>query len=125
MALTTGVFSGTLGSVKNVPAFGVSYEFAYNLLSSSEVPVLSMLTDMEIQTVYTSNVIADTNFNNEDATATIVVGGHLDSVPAGAGINDNGSGSATNLEMALDLYRNPPAVCCFSFFCFLPFPFPF
>ena len=80
---------------------------------------------MEIQTVYTSNVIADTNFNNEDATATIVVGSHLDSVPAGAGINDNGSGSATNLEMALDLYRNPPAVCCFSFFCFLLFPFPF
>jgi Zn-dependent M28 family amino/carboxypeptidase len=31
---------------------------------------------------------------------TIVVGGHLDSVAAGPGVNDNGSGSATILELA-------------------------
>jgi len=31
----------------------------------------------------------------------IVVGSHLDSVIAGAGINDNGSGSSANLELAI------------------------
>lgn len=32
-----------------------------------------------------------------DATNTIVVGSHLDSVLAGPGLNDNGSGSTSNL----------------------------
>jgi hypothetical protein len=32
---------------------------------------------------------------------TIVIGSHLDSVPAGPGINDNGSGSMSNLAVAL------------------------
>jgi len=31
----------------------------------------------------------------------VVVGSHLDSVDAGPGINDNGSGSATNLQLLL------------------------
>ena len=44
-----------------------------------------------------SNVIADTEEGREDQT---VVGAHLDSVPEGPGINDNGSGSATILEIA-------------------------
>ena len=30
---------------------------------------------------------------------------HLDSVPFGPGINDNGSGSSLNLELALQLHR--------------------
>ena len=33
----------------------------------------------------------------------MVVGAHLDSVPAGPGINDNGSGSSTILEVALQM----------------------
>ncbi len=35
----------------------------------------------------------------------MVVGGHLDSVPEGPGINDNGSGSATILEVAQNLAK--------------------
>ncbi len=35
----------------------------------------------------------------------IVVGSHLDSVPAGPGINDNGSGSSANLELAIQMYK--------------------
>jgi Zn-dependent M28 family amino/carboxypeptidase len=38
-----------------------------------------------------------------DPDNTIVVGSHLDSVLAGPGINDNGSGSSVNLELALQL----------------------
>ena len=38
-----------------------------------------------------------------DAEQTVVVGAHLDSVIAGPGINDNGSGSSTILEIAEEL----------------------
>jgi len=51
--------------------------------------------------IITYNVVADTLTGNPGST--IVVGSHLDSVDAGPGINDNGSGSATNLELALQI----------------------
>ena len=35
-----------------------------------------------------------------DRDKKVVVGGHLDSVPAGPGINDNGSGVSSILEIA-------------------------
>jgi Zn-dependent M28 family amino/carboxypeptidase len=44
------------------------------------------------------NVLADTKRGNRNKT--IVVGAHLDSVEAGPGINDNGSGTATLIETA-------------------------
>jgi Iap family predicted aminopeptidase len=46
----------------------------------------------------TVNVIAETSAGRGDRV--VMAGGHLDSVPAGAGINDNGSGTAALLEMA-------------------------
>jgi Zn-dependent M28 family amino/carboxypeptidase len=49
----------------------------------------------------TTNVIAETA--GGDADNTLMLGAHLDSVPQGPGINDNGSGSATILEIALQL----------------------
>ena len=45
---------------------------------------------------------------NEDPTAPLVIiGGHYDSVPAGPGANDNGSGTATTLEVARQLVSSP------------------
>ncbi|MEU3311789.1 M28 family metallopeptidase [Streptomyces sp. NPDC006662] len=49
----------------------------------------------------TRNVIAETRGGRADRVVT--VGAHLDSVPEGPGINDNGSGSAGLLEVALKL----------------------
>ena len=49
----------------------------------------------------TANLIADTKTGREDRT--VVVGAHLDSVFEGPGINDNGSGSAQDLEIALQM----------------------
>jgi Zn-dependent M28 family amino/carboxypeptidase len=40
---------------------------------------------------------------------TVVIGAHLDSVREGAGINDNGSGSAAVLEAALRMAGSPAA----------------
>jgi Zn-dependent M28 family amino/carboxypeptidase len=48
--------------------------------------------------VLTNNVIAETPGGRADRT--VVVGGHLDSVYEGPGINDDGSGVATMLETA-------------------------
>ena len=59
--------------------------------------------EARLNLVYTRNIIADTL--DGDKTKTIVVGSHLDSVAAGPGINDNGSGSSTNLELAVQLAK--------------------
>ncbi|MEU6788689.1 M28 family metallopeptidase [Nonomuraea angiospora] len=49
------------------------------------------------------NVIAD--WPGGDPNDILMVGAHLDSVTAGPGINDNGSGSASILETALEVSR--------------------
>ncbi|WP_188195469.1 M28 family peptidase [Nonomuraea sp. SYSU D8015] len=49
------------------------------------------------------NVIADWPGGNPDDI--LMIGAHLDSVTAGPGINDNGSGSAAILEAALEVSR--------------------
>ncbi|KZB82343.1 M28 family peptidase [Amycolatopsis regifaucium] len=54
------------------------------------------------------NVIAE--WPQGDASQVIMLGAHLDSVSAGPGINDNGSGSASILEVALTLARENPAM---------------
>jgi Zn-dependent M28 family amino/carboxypeptidase len=51
------------------------------------------------------NVIADSRSGNRDRT--IVVGGHLDSVEEGPGINDNGSGTSSILEIAEQVAKLP------------------
>jgi len=48
--------------------------------------------------VQTKNVIAESKSGRSDRV--VISGAHLDSVPAGPGINDDGSGSATQLEVA-------------------------
>lgn len=53
--------------------------------------------------VSTVNVIAETREGNPDHV--IISGSHLDSVPAGPGVNDNGSGTSNNLELALATYH--------------------
>ncbi|GAB2863328.1 M28 family metallopeptidase [Lentzea nigeriaca] len=47
------------------------------------------------------NLIAD--YPGGDANNVVMLGGHLDSVPGGPGINDNGTGSASILEVALQM----------------------
>src|SRR3954469_19235366 len=50
---------------------------------------------------FLNQVIAETP--SGDPNHVVVVGAHLDSVPAGPGINDDGSGTATLLAQALEL----------------------
>ncbi|GAA3004553.1 M28 family peptidase [Actinokineospora diospyrosa] len=59
-------------------------------------------------TYVSNNLIAD--WPGGDTAQTIMFGAHLDSVSAGPGINDNGSGSATLLENALQLAAKNPTM---------------
>jgi Zn-dependent metalloprotease/chitodextrinase len=54
------------------------------------------------------NVIAE--WKGGDESSVIMFGAHLDSVTAGPGINDNGSGSSILLEVALTLAEKNPAM---------------
>jgi len=62
--------------------------------------------DVESRRHPTSNVLAELPGRGD---RVVMVGAHLDSVPAGAGMNDNASGSATILELARQLAATRPA----------------
>jgi Zn-dependent M28 family amino/carboxypeptidase len=85
----------------NIPVVGTDYATGRDLVDLvSEGPVtLHVSVDGFInEGVTTRNVIAETPGGRADRT--VVVGGHLDSVYEGPGINDDGSGVSTMLETA-------------------------
>jgi hypothetical protein len=88
------------GPRPGIPVIGTSESVGEELLGgegSSGVRVF--VGDAAANT--TTNVIAQTPDGN--AEKTVMVGAHLDSVVQGPGINDNGSGTATVLEIALQM----------------------
>jgi len=98
----TDVIGGTLGSPDfTIPVVDTTFALGadtYGRITSGETVVMHMVTSTVSETRTTENIIADTASGRGDRT--VVVGAHLDSVAAGPGINDNGSGSATILEIA-------------------------
>jgi Zn-dependent M28 family amino/carboxypeptidase len=95
------LFAGTLNRPFDIPVLGLSFADAAALYSATQagpVTVRVVATTETNANATTSNVIAETK--GGDPNKVLVVGAHLDSVVAGPGINDNGSGSATLLEVA-------------------------
>ncbi|CAN5156623.1 hypothetical protein BH18ACT10_BH18ACT10_07140 [soil metagenome] len=96
-----GNLFGTLDPPQaDIPVVGTSFAVGqelYNLLQDGPV-TLRLAVDATIKTTTTENVIAETPTGRPDRVA--FAGAHLDSVPEGPGINDNGSGSSTLLEIA-------------------------
>lgn len=89
---------GTLGDAGvNIPTITSSF----TLGSTLEGTTLRVFVDAVVETRTDRNVIAETAQGRDDKV--IVVGAHLDSVPAGPGIQDNGSGSAAILEIAIQM----------------------
>jgi len=87
-----------------IPVLTGSYTIG-SLLSQSNLtnPIrLHLVTNSTIDIVETYNVFCVTMTG--DPNTVIVVGAHLDSVPEGPGLNDNGSGSSTLLEIVLQWY---------------------
>jgi Zn-dependent M28 family amino/carboxypeptidase len=100
----TDLLVGTLGAPEvTIPVVGASYADALSLLAAGTASV-SASTISEVRTTY--NVTAQTAGGNADNV--VMLGAHLDSVIAGPGINDNGSGSAGILEVALDMAKVQP-----------------
>ncbi|NMO53463.1 M20/M25/M40 family metallo-hydrolase [Actinoplanes sp. TBRC 11911] len=83
------------------PGYLASVTYVRNLLNQAGFTTQQQSFTYNGATGY--NLIAD--WPGGDTADTLMVGGHLDSVTAGPGINDNGSGSAANLEVALAVAR--------------------
>ena len=105
---TEGVLSGTLGDAASgkIPTGGLTRAEGEKLvadLAGGEVEVAFEIRELQEERT-TRNVVAETRGGN--AAKTVMLGAHLDSVTDGPGINDNGSGSAGLLEVALELAKS-------------------
>ena len=100
----TAMVGGTLGGVQahGRPVVGTTFALGQTLangvLNGPTGVTARVRVDRVNEVRQTRNVIAETA--GGDADHVVVVGAHLDSVPRGPGINDNGSGSATILALA-------------------------
>ncbi|GHE12577.1 aminopeptidase [Klenkia taihuensis] len=94
-----GLINPTLGGPSTVPVVFATPEVGAALAVDGATATLAVEVITETRT--SQNVTAELPGRSDDGV--VVVGGHLDSVPEGPGINDNGSGSATILEVAQNL----------------------
>jgi Zn-dependent M28 family amino/carboxypeptidase len=107
----TGVIFGTLGAPPvNLPTVGATFVLGDNLrngvLNGPTGVTAHLKTDILVANLTTRNVIAETP--DGDPSNVVVVGAHLDSVTRGPGVNDNGSGSGTILEIAEEMSKVKP-----------------
>jgi Zn-dependent M28 family amino/carboxypeptidase len=86
--------------------FALGNELRNGILHGPTGVVARVRTDTVAEARVTRNVIAETP--GGDPNNVVVVGAHLDSVSRGPGINDNGSGSATILEVAEEMSKVNP-----------------
>lgn len=101
----TELLVGTLGDTSvSIPTIGTTFALGAGLASGGPITV-RLRTDTISEPRTTENVIAETRAGR--ARNIVVVGAHLDSVAEGAGINDNGSGTATILEIARQMANLP------------------
>ena len=106
-----GVVNGTLGAtgLSTIPGLGMTKALGEALrseITGGSTPTFTMVTNTATERLSTRNVLAETP--GGDPANVVMVGAHLDSVTAGPGINDNGSGSAAILETALQMSKVTP-----------------
>ncbi|WP_328926946.1 M28 family metallopeptidase [Streptomyces sp. NBC_00190] len=99
---TAGALNGTLGDANagKVPTGGITQADGEKLAADAAAGPVEVTLDIRQfrENRKTYNVVAETR--GGDADNTVFLGAHLDSVAAGPGINDNGSGSAGILQVA-------------------------
>jgi Zn-dependent M28 family amino/carboxypeptidase len=100
---------GTLGDAASavVPTAGLSRAEGETLTADATAATVTVTVELRtlVEQRTTRNVVAETRTGRADNV--VMLGAHLDSVTAGPGVNDNGTGSATLLELALQLARYP------------------
>ena len=95
----------TANNTSGIPVIGTTYALGVTLSGIANLEMRVFANTLR-QMLPTANVLAErsgTNNNN-----VVMAGAHLDSVLAGPGINDNGSGSAAILEAAVVLAKVNP-----------------
>jgi aminopeptidase Y len=93
-AITTLLNAGVGATI---PVHLIKQSTGENLIKEPNV-IINMFTNGVIEKIDTFNIIAETYDGDKENIVT--VGAHTDSVTLGPGINDNGSGTATILEIA-------------------------
>jgi Zn-dependent M28 family amino/carboxypeptidase len=98
-----GLINGTVeGYGVTIPAIETTY-LAGRYLVDHPTATVSLSTSTRTDRKPTRNVIAETKAGRTDRA--VVVGAHLDSVPEGPGINDDGSGVGAQLETAIQMAK--------------------
>ena len=99
----TDLLAGTLGDFRpGIPTFGTTFELGETLAGIPDLE-LHMFANTLIDPRTTTNLLAETPGGDPDNV--VMAGGHLDSVDAGPGINDNGSGTMSLLDIALNIEK--------------------
>ncbi|KPM42616.1 Aminopeptidase Y [Neonectria ditissima] len=99
---------GTLGtpSPYHIATFGLSGKdgkaIVKRINGGEKIDSIAYI-DAEVKTISTTNIIAQTRDGDPDNC--VMLGGHSDSVAEGPGINDDGSGSISVLEIATQLTK--------------------
>jgi Zn-dependent M28 family amino/carboxypeptidase len=94
------LFGGTLDAPQaDLPVVSTSFATGAELAGLKDVS-MHLSVDATVTALTSFNILADTGGR---ADRTVLVGAHLDSVPEGPGINDNGTGTASILETAIQL----------------------
>jgi Zn-dependent M28 family amino/carboxypeptidase len=103
----TGLINGTLsaGYTGGIPVLEATYARGEEWAGADGL-MLRLFANVFRGPDTTYNVLAETTSGRDDNV--IMVGAHLDSVDGGPGINDNGSGSAAILEVALQMQKVKP-----------------
>ncbi len=93
-----GNFNGSLVSMSSIPAVSVSQEDGASLRQAIRAGGATVRVEVNASNEQSTgqNVVA----TRPGGAQTLVIGGHIDSVAAGPGANDNASGTAVVLELA-------------------------
>ncbi|KAJ3188472.1 hypothetical protein HK101_009158 [Irineochytrium annulatum] len=95
------------GVINAVPAVVMSQSAGQDILQRTISPEglrVTIATNTTFGHVVTRNVLAETDTGDENKVVFMTA--HLDTVPAGPGVNDDGSGSMATLELAHAFYRS-------------------
>jgi Zn-dependent M28 family amino/carboxypeptidase len=96
----------TANNTSGIPVLGTTYALGVALANTPGLRMRVFANTLR-RILPTHNVIAERTGANDQNV--VMAGAHLDSVLAGPGINDNGSGSAAILETAIQMAKLKPA----------------
>jgi len=96
-----GPINGTIGGYGvTIPVIESTYLVGRYLVDNPSA-IVDFAAFGQTDVLETRNVIAESKSGRSDRV--VISGAHLDSVPAGPGINDDGSGTATQIELAQEM----------------------